>query len=139
MAVPGIVSALRTAIVSSSETIGPACLRRPSTLARPKSRIFTWPRALTKRLAGLMSRWTIPLACADSSASAIWIPSSSSSGTSSVPAPIRWAKVCPSSSSMTMKFPPSCCSIANTVQMFGWLSAEAARASRWNRSSDCAS
>jgi hypothetical protein len=30
------------------------------TLARPKSRILACPRLVTKMLAGLMSRWTIP-------------------------------------------------------------------------------
>ena len=35
--------------------------------ARPKSRTFAWPRLVTKTFAGLMSRWTIPLACAASS------------------------------------------------------------------------
>ena len=29
-------------------------------LARPKSRILAWPRLVTKILAGLMSRWTMP-------------------------------------------------------------------------------
>ena len=43
------------------------------TLARPKSRIFAWPRLVTNRFAGLMSRWTMPAACAASSASAISI------------------------------------------------------------------
>ena len=38
-----------------------------------------------------------------------------------------------------MKCCPSCSSIAYTVQMPGWLSAEAARASRWKRSSASAS
>ena len=38
-------------------------------------------------LAGLRSRWTIPFACADSSASAIWIPRSSSVASSIGPAP----------------------------------------------------
>ena len=45
------------------------------TFARPKSRIFACPRAVTKIFAGLMSRWTIPLACAASRASAISIAS----------------------------------------------------------------
>ena len=44
-----------------------------ATLARPKSRILAWPRLVTKMLAGLMSRWTMPSACAASSASAISI------------------------------------------------------------------
>ena len=52
---------------------------------------------------------------------------------------IRSASVSPSSSSIAMKCWPSCCSIAWTVQMPGWLSAEAARASRWKRSSVAAS
>src|SRR5215469_3034702 len=43
----------------------------PVTFANPKSRIFACPRSLTKMLAGLMSRWMIPLQCAASSASAI--------------------------------------------------------------------
>ena len=37
---------------------------------------------------------------------------------------------------MTMKCCPSCSSIAKTVQMLGWFSADAARASRWKRSSE---
>ena len=42
-----------------------------ASLARPKSRIFAWPRATIKIFAGLMSRWTMPLACAASSPLAI--------------------------------------------------------------------
>ena len=42
-----------------------------ATFAKPKSRILACPRLVTKMLAGLMSRWTIPSACAASSASAI--------------------------------------------------------------------
>jgi hypothetical protein len=30
------------------------------TFAKPKSRIFAWPRLVTKMLGGLMSRWTMP-------------------------------------------------------------------------------
>ena len=56
-----------------------ACLRRnvarrtarQATFASPKSRILACPRLVTKMLAGLMSRWMIPSACAASSASAI--------------------------------------------------------------------
>ena len=36
----------------------------PPTFATPKSRIFSTPRSVTTRLAGLMSRWTIPASCA---------------------------------------------------------------------------
>ncbi len=53
----------------------PATESFSSILARPKSRIFAWPRAVTKILAGLMSRWTMPAVCAASSASAISIAS----------------------------------------------------------------
>ena len=35
--------------------------------ASPKSRIFAWPRVVTKMFAGLISRWMMPLACAASS------------------------------------------------------------------------
>ena len=38
---------------------------------------------MTKMLAGLMSRWTMPLACAASSASAIWMPSIEQTASSS--------------------------------------------------------
>ena len=43
----------------------------PGGLASPKSSSFAWPRSVTKMLAGLMSRWTMPFACAAASASAI--------------------------------------------------------------------
>ena len=54
-----------------------------ATFARPKSRILAWPRSVTKMFAGLMSRWTMPLACAASSASAISMPSKEDSPVSS--------------------------------------------------------
>ena len=47
-------------------------------LARPKSRSFACPRGVTNTFAGFRSRWTTPLPCAASSASAIWMPRSSS-------------------------------------------------------------
>ena len=73
---PGLVSCSSPASVlasSSPMTVGafPATESFSSILARPKSRIFAWPRAVTKMLAGLMSRWTMPAVCAASSASAI--------------------------------------------------------------------
>ena len=49
------------------------------TFASPKSRILACPRLVTKMLAGLMSRWTMPSAWAASSASAISMASDSSS------------------------------------------------------------
>ena len=53
------------------------------TFASPKSRILACPRLVTKMLAGLMSRWTMPSACAASSASAISMASESSVSISS--------------------------------------------------------
>ncbi len=45
--------------------------RRCSSLATPKSRIFTSPSGRTITFAGLTSRWTMPLSCASASPSAI--------------------------------------------------------------------
>ena len=50
-------------------------------LATPKSSTLIEPRLVTNRFAGLRSRWTTPLACAASSASASCTPSSSTSST----------------------------------------------------------
>ena len=76
-----VISALGLVTSSSVVAVGIADTPRPSTteasFARPKSRILAWPRSVTKMFAGLMLRWTIPLACAASSASAISIPQSS--------------------------------------------------------------
>ena len=137
--VPALVSSFGCTAVGASECSAPPAGRARSIFARPKSRIFAWPRAFTKMLAGLRSRCTMPFEWADSSASATWIPSSSSGATSKGPFRIRSASVSPSSSSIAMKCCPSCWSISWTVQMPGWLRAEAARASRWKRSSEAAS
>ena len=91
---------------------------------------------------GFRSRWTMPFACAASSASAIWIPRSRSCPISIGCPASRVERDSPSTSSITMNDCPSCCSMACTVQMPGWFRAEAARASRSNRSSigaSCAS
>ena len=60
---PGLVrcseSTPRVATVAAE---GSAWARGFVTLARPKSRILAWPRLVTKMLAGLMSRWTMPSA-----------------------------------------------------------------------------
>jgi len=47
------------------------CARGGVNFAKPKSRILTWQRVVTKIFAGLMSRWMMPLLCAASSASLI--------------------------------------------------------------------
>jgi hypothetical protein len=43
------------------------------TLARPKSRILIESLVVMKRFSGLMSRWTMPLACATARACATWV------------------------------------------------------------------
>jgi hypothetical protein len=68
--VPAEVSSFGWTAVGASECSPPAGFTR-SIFARPKSRIFAWPRGVMKMFAGFRSRCTIPFACADSSASAI--------------------------------------------------------------------
>ena len=66
--------------------------------------------------AGLRSRWTIPLACADSSASAIWIADVEQlADLERLPRRSRSASVSPSSSSMTMK----CCPLVLLDRVHG--------------------
>src|ERR1019366_3635959 len=75
-------------------------------LASPKSRILAWPRPVTKILAGLMSRWTMPLAWAASSASATWMARSTICSVGSGRPPMRTFKGMPSSNSMAIKRRP---------------------------------
>ena len=72
-------------------------------LARPKSRTFTRFLSPTKMFAGLMSRCTMPCACAASSASASWMPMSSTSGIFRAPRAMRSLSVSPLRASITMK------------------------------------
>src|SRR5271154_3288368 len=68
MVEPGLV------IIAFGVTSVAVCsLAACATFARPKSSSLACPRLVTKMLAGLMSRWTIPSPCAASSASAISI------------------------------------------------------------------
>ena len=59
------------------------------------------PRAVCTMFAGLRSRWTMPLAWAEASASASTMPISISACTSMGPWARRWWRVSPSSSSIT--------------------------------------
>ncbi len=111
MVEPAWVSSFWGMAVGASECSSPLA-RTASILARPKSRILACPRGVTKMLAGLRSRCTMPLAWADSRASAIWVPISSSGPRSKAPSRIRSPRVWPSSSSMAMKCWPSCWSMA---------------------------
>src|SRR5262249_52323653 len=52
---------------------------------------------------------------------------------------MRCFNVLPSRNSITMKYCPSCSPISWMVQILGWFSAEAERASRLNRSTACES
>src|SRR5664280_792640 len=65
-------------------------------LARPKSRILAWPRLVTKMFAGLMSRWTMPSACAASSPSAMSMAMRSSCSNARGRPPIKWLRGAPS-------------------------------------------
>ena len=80
MATPGLVRCSgSTDAVVSAETPTASDPRRGfgGSLAKPKSRIFAWPRGVIKIFAGLMSRWTMPFVWAASSASAICVARSS--------------------------------------------------------------
>jgi len=73
IAVPGLViNSSDSAMVATCDPSAAACWRCSATsLARPKSRILACRRVVTKMLAGLISRCTIPLEWAASKASAI--------------------------------------------------------------------
>jgi hypothetical protein len=62
-------------------TSSPGCASSGPGRAMPKSNSFAWPRRVMKMLAGFTSRWTMPFACAASSASAIARPCSSTIST----------------------------------------------------------
>ena len=72
-----------------------------SALARPKSSTFTVPAAVSLMLPGLRSRWTMPLSCAASSASAIWRANSSATSSGKGPPESQSANVGPAMSSIT--------------------------------------
>ena len=72
--------------------------------ARPKSSTFTLPSGVSLTLAGLRSRWTIPLSWASSSASAICRATTTASSTGSGPRFKRSARSSPSASSMTRRW-----------------------------------
>ena len=96
---------LLTAAVGIAETSTPGAMQE-LTLPRPKSRILACPRSVTKMLAGLMSRWTIPLAWAASRASAISIAKCEQSFQFHRPPRMRCFSVMPSRNSMAMKACP---------------------------------
>ena len=123
--VPGVTPSVVSDVSSGSDVFGTGA----ASLAKPKSSTLTRPRLVTKRFAGLMSRWIMPLVCAVSSASATSMPHCTNCVHGIRPALMRCFTVCPSRSSITMTGFPSYSSTSYKVQMLGWLSAETVRAS----------
>ena len=107
------------------------------TFARPKSRILAWPRLVTKMVAGLISRWTIPELCAASSASVISMASkriSSSFHRATADAVLQRRTV--EKLHHDERLLPALSDFIEMVQMLGWFHApETAQASRRKRSS----
>ncbi len=135
---PGLVSSSAASSVgaSSAGAVAGACRGcAPVIFASPKSSTLASPRRVTNRFAGLMSRWTMPLPWAACNASATCEPMRTISSTGIGEPESRYFKVWPSMSSMTRNGRPSSSPSSWIVQMCGWFSAEAARASRWKRSS----
>ena len=89
------------------------------TFASPKSRILACPRSVTKMLAALMSRWTIPLPCAASSASATSMARGSRISRSRGRPAMRCFRVTPSRYSMAMKARSFSSPMSWMVQMLG--------------------
>ena len=75
--------------------------RRSMALASPKSRTLTTPLGVILMLAGLRSRWTMPLSCAASSASAICRATAVPRRAGAARGRVRSARVGPSTSSRT--------------------------------------
>jgi hypothetical protein len=90
--IPGCVARVS---VASAESGGAS-----SSFATPKSSTLTTPSGRTMTFSGLMSRWTIPAACAATSAPTTGTARSSASGTASAPRETRARSVSPSTHSI---------------------------------------
>ena len=79
-------------------TAVPVCVTPsvPASLANPKSRIFTAPGFVTNRLAGLMSRWTMPAPWASDSPVPTCVAMSIASASARGPRAMRSLSVSPS-------------------------------------------
>ncbi len=73
----------------------------------PKSTSLTRPPGVTMTLAGLTSRWTIPLAWAAARPSAIWAAIDTASARGRGPRSIFFLSVSPSQKAMAMNSRPS--------------------------------
>ena len=103
-AVPMIApSAVPLVTVGDSDVSADPPSSEANAFANPKSRILTLPSAPIMMLAGLRSRWTMPLSCAASSPAAIWTKSETASSTGIGPFAMRSSRVSPSTSSSTRK------------------------------------
>ena len=127
---PGVVSSPVIVSLASS---------RSTSFASPKSSTLARPSRVIRMFAGLISRCTMPLPCAASSAEATCAAYSSAVGTGIGPCAISRSSRVPSTSSIAMNVVPLSSSMSWMVTMFGWLRAEAARASwmkrRWRSGS----
>ena len=101
----------------------------------PKSVIFTVPLPPSRMLPGLMSRCTMPFACASRSAAATWAPIRATSTGGSVRCSCRTvARLVEFRYSMIRQgWPFSSVTTSNTVIAFGWCSRAAMRPSRITR------
>ena len=128
---PAMVSAAIVVVGAASSS---------TSFATPKSSTFTSPRAVTKMLAGLRSRWTMPRACAASSASASCMPHSISLLDRQR---LRLEHAVERLALEQLHHEERAVRRARrrrkTVQMCGWFTDAIARASRWKRSSACGS
>src|SRR5918996_2082946 len=119
-------------------TVPGAWLMRESAKARarPKSPTFGSPSEDRIRMfSGLMSRWTMPCACASSRAARTLVTTSTACAGWRLPSRIRMARrFGPRMNSMTMKYVPWVSPQSWTATMFGCDSMAAERASRRKRS-----
>ena len=107
--------------------------------AMPKSLILTVPRDLPRSairmLPGLMSRWTMPAACASVSAAAICAPICATSSGGNVSARfIAWARLRAGKYSMTNHGSPDSIATSYMAMEWGWVSFAAFLPSRNVRS-----
>jgi hypothetical protein len=107
---PGCVSTPEPLAVVSVSPVSSASA--DTSFARPKSSTFTTPSRVTITFAGLTSRWTMPLAWAAASASAIGIARRNASFSFIPCFGMRPSSVWPGTYSITMKSTPSADSIS---------------------------
>ena len=119
-------------------TMPVAVMLLSSTRAMPKSMTLAWrflPSRITRTLAGLMSRWMMPLRCAWLRPSQTWASTSRNWEWDSAWCLMTSSRSSPFTNSMTRKKVSPSLSKSKMVTMLGWLSLPAASASRRNRPS----